>query len=724
MLTEDMATRLTTGLRALTTSDSRVTELTGEAARDFHWVRSHAEVATFKITLDTFEFFVSIATNPELHRQHIFINRRLKGSSNVMLSSSEAGGLVWRYRPAKQSGDNSKRLAAFRKQVGADEIAIPIPEGDVRPFALAIERCTKARDVADKAGDQGAQDADAPARPAPAAELEIWFPDPAQRKLAVEALCQAIKHAHKLNPRSWCLTRPTSEPMFRLNVGNARVLDLRADSVDVQVTLDHDDAALGTSLEARTDKLNAPLKSKRYGRNGVVRVAPSALPLDAALLAGRDGIVRAASTHLTPWARKHDPALIECLRTFDPEVPEPNHDFLGSPGHAEEEPSSDPDLDDAVDLDPDSEPLDEPEAPTFADFLARLEARGLTFSAELCATYLLALRLRRFVLLSGISGTGKTQLALELARTFSSALSTPDNLAIVPVRPDWTDSRGVLGFLNPLTDAYVRTPTLDLVLRASSELKAAAAQGRPPRPFFLVLDEMNLARAEHYFADVLSAMESNEAIPLHDQPQRTDVPARLQLPENLFITGTINVDETTYLFSPKILDRAFVIEFNQVDLGALDRVAASLNTNKPTPTSPTLGIDPLQAIELSSRVPPDEWTRFTALGHGHARKLVGQVHAALIQSNRHFGFRVAREIARFVVLAGEGKAGDLEAAIDLALLGKVLPKLSGTHAELDAVLARLLELTAGNASGLPRTHAKLTRMRARLEAHGFTSFIE
>lgn len=175
MLTEDTATRLTIGLRALTTSDSAVTELTGDAARDFNWVREHAEVATFKVTAaDTSDFFVSIETDPEIHRQRIFINRRLKGSSNVMLSSCETGGLVWRYRPAKQSGDNSKRLAAFRKEVGADEILIPIPEGDVRPFALAIERCLKARDVADKAGDGVAQDAGAPARPAPAAELESY----------------------------------------------------------------------------------------------------------------------------------------------------------------------------------------------------------------------------------------------------------------------------------------------------------------------------------------------------------------------------------------------------------------------------------------------------------------------------------------------------------------------------------------------------------------------
>src|SRR5262249_1553248 len=114
-----------------------------------------------------------------------------------------------------------------------------------------------------------------------------------------------------------------------------------------------------------------------------------------------------------------------------------------------------------------------------------------------------------------------------------------------------------------------------LLRRAQHEWERARADaGREPFPFFLILDEMNLAHVEHYFSDVLSCLESGQALELHQDPAAeegegeaaTPVPQRLGIPENLFFIGTVNVDETTYMFSPKVLDRAFTIELNQVNL--------------------------------------------------------------------------------------------------------------------------------------------------------------
>jgi len=156
------------------------------------------------------------------------------------------------------------------------------------------------------------------------------------------------------------------------------------------------------------------------------------------------------------------------------------------------------------------------------------------------------------------------------------------NVEIVAVRPDWTDHRGLLGAYNQLTSQYLTTPFLALLLRAADETKRALAEQPPrkPAPFFLVLDEMNLARVEHYFADFLSALESGEPLHLHDSveleegsgdPDAADlpIPRRLPVPPNLFFIGTVNVDESTYLFSPKVLDRAFTLELNAVDLHGL-----------------------------------------------------------------------------------------------------------------------------------------------------------
>lgn len=494
----------------------------------------------------------------------------------------------------------------------------------------------------------------------------------------------------------------------------------------------------------------------------------------------------------------------------------------------------------------------------FDGILAQLASRQLSFSAELVASYLLALQAKRFVLLSGISGTGKTRLAQEIARMFGptvepaptvasdafevvakpyqlkySRFIVPSELAqefdaltdptikridlkvpglplasmafhkapdrgnlmyvllsgatkewftsnmklggrfllsrkmtgdkewldlalptevrpqvalptyeLIAVRPDWTDARALLGFYNPLTKSYLATPTLRLLLRAHAEVQAAGAES-PPRPFFLIFDEMNLARVEHYFSDFLSVMESGEAIHLHDDPQveeEEDIPRRITIPKNVFVIGTVNVDETTYMFSPKVLDRAFVLEFNDVDLGGLAGEVASESAD-----STPLALANLEGgLKLRGQGSGDEWKRFEAVLGGEARALFGKIHDALAIENRHFGYRVAREVARFVDLAVE-QASDstdtVRAALDVAVLAKILPKLHGSQAEIEATLKRLLAIATGDkpeadvvtahgavtdsaALPLPRTARKLGRMLYRLRANGFVSFIE
>ena len=495
----------------------------------------------------------------------------------------------------------------------------------------------------------------------------------------------------------------------------------------------------------------------------------------------------------------------------------------------------------------------------FDGILAELASKQLSFSAELVACYLLALQAKRFVLLSGISGTGKTRLAQEIARIFGPTVEPAPSLAsdavelvarpsqlkyarfIVPselaqefdaltnpeikridlvvpgvpaptsmavhkapergnllyvllsgavrewfltnikvgdrfllsrktsgdkewlelalpidsrphaalptyeliaVRPDWTDARGLLGFYNPLTKSYLPTPTLRLLLRAHAEVQAAGADG-PPRPFFLIFDEMNLARVEHYFSDFLSVMESGEAIHLHDDPQVEEeegIPRRIAIPKNVFMIGTVNVDETTYMFSPKVLDRAFVLEFNDVDLGGLAGPVQSESSE----STPLALVDLEGGLKLRGQGSGDEWKRFETFLGGEARALFGKIHDALAIEHRHFGYRVAREVARFVDLAVEqAGASDatVRAALDVAVLAKILPKLHGSQAEIEATLKRLLAIATGDRSEaevltlhgavnvgaalpLPRTARKLGRMLYRLRTNGFVSFIE
>lgn len=123
------------------------------------------------------------------------------------------------------------------------------------------------------------------------------------------------------------------------------------------------------------------------------------------------------------------------------------------------------------------------------------------------------------------------------------------NYKIVPVGANWTENRHVLGFYNVITEEYNETPSYSLIKAAKNDIGS---------PYFLILDEMNLSHVERYFADFLSAIESGQPIPLYSND---DENYELDIPDNLLIVGTVNVDETTYMFSPKVLDRANTIEF-------------------------------------------------------------------------------------------------------------------------------------------------------------------
>lgn len=317
---------------------------------------------------------------------------------------------------------------------------------------------------------------------------------------------------------------------------------------------------------------------------------------------------------------------------------------------------------------------------------------------------------KRFVILTGLSGSGKTKLAHAFATWITE--SSGEQYCLAAVGADWTTNENVLGYQDALQTGVYRKPSngaLDVILRARNDLA---------HPYFLILDEMNLSHVERYFADILSAIESGQEIALHSAGSEIDgVPTRIVLPENLFIIGTVNVDETTYMFSPKVLDRANVIEFrataddiaafldapSKVDMGALAGKGATFGTAFLEEASADAELGSATAAELKARLT--------------------EIFGVLAPIGAEFGFRTAYEITRFThfhaKLSGEG--WQFKDALDAQVLQKLLPKLHGSERRLGPVLKALETFCMTHECD--DSLKKIRRMQDRLK-DGFTSFAE
>ena len=324
-----------------------------------------------------------------------------------------------------------------------------------------------------------------------------------------------------------------------------------------------------------------------------------------------------------------------------------------------------------------------PSAADFAGLCQSISALGGVYSASVVARYhaaLTHLEAKHFALLTGISGTGKTLLAKAYAYAIlgEAALDqTSDGYFNVPVQPGWSDPADLLGYMDAISGRYRRTAFLDAVLRANSDSH---------RPVFVCLDEMNLAQPEHYFSDFLSAMETRGEIRLHDDAAEEDrdggVPRVLPWPSNLYITGTVNVDETTRPFSPRLLDRANAIDLGQeldVD-GFVGRVRANGGA----------------AGEALDEVLVD---------------LLKALIARLQPYGLHFGYRVIEELAEYVGFCQRRGLLDGE-VIDRQVDQKILVKLRGGP-DLAPLLAELKLLLVGREACL----ATLDRMQQDLDLY-------
>lgn len=365
--------------------------------------------------------------------------------------------------------------------------------------------------------------------------------------------------------------------------------------------------------------------------------------------------------------------------------------------------------------------------------ISLIRETGLVYSDNLIKRFAFSLMSKRFLILSGLAGSGKTQLAL----AFASALvkSKEKQMCVVSVGADWTNREPLLGFPNALQSGkYVKPESgvLDLLIEANKPENA-------DKPFFLILDEMNMSYVERYFADFLSAMESKEPISLWnpDEAKGEDgkvdpVPQRVALPKNLFTIGTINVDETTYMFSPKVLDRANVIEFKIAEKEMAEFLKDMKEIDRESINGKAAGMG-ANFVQIASSKELAKNTEAVSTLQKFFNELKGV--------NAEFGYRSATEIFRFICQAkgnddATPKLTDAE-ILDAAIVQKLLPKLHGSRKKLEPVLSQLWKLCftgAGKDLNISKENIekaefkesadKIRRMYESATANGFTSFAE
>ncbi|MCT3137788.1 AAA family ATPase [Lactococcus lactis] len=520
---------------------------------------------------------------------------------------------------------------------------------------------------------------------------------------------------------------------------------------------------------------------------------------------------------------------------------------------------------------------------TISDISKFIQNQGFYYTDAQIYDFYVSLKTKPFVIISGISGSGKSKIADLFAEYMAKSYGNSDNYEIVSVKPNWTDNRGIFGFPNLLNSTYSLTGVVKLFIRALQN---------PLKPYFLVLDEMNLAKVEYYFSDFLSLLESRriseksgkiysfdisklsktaklslpqitllaavdmdmfnnnsgiskmrenriyknwmenhptdvskvnwtprsrtelnskdsstglpdrvspkffvqdseddesyrllnsdefssrvqqgiltdsnmsqwksllseyfiisdklpkihqEEITLHEnesplptvagrvfQKANWDysdlfdgseyfVPSRLPIPLNIFVIGTVNVDETTYMFSPKVLDRSNVIEFNEVDLFKAFGYGVPLNQTKLIPSKGN------NTMDLNISIATSDITKLIIATYPQMFDVLNTIFEILKRKNKHFGYRVFNEISSFIFnyVGKSGTNQEVMDALDLQVLQKVLPKINGTE---DEILSLMEELNnVAKEENLVRSQDKIDRMITQLTSTGYATYIE
>lgn len=340
--------------------------------------------------------------------------------------------------------------------------------------------------------------------------------------------------------------------------------------------------------------------------------------------------------------------------------------------------------------------------------------------------YITSLLAKPFVILTGNSGTGKTRISKQFAEYLEwESDEGKKNWVIIPVGADWTDNTKILGYYNPLAEdgngKYEKTKIVELIEEANRHKEI---------PYFVILDEMNLSHVERYFSDFLSHMETP------DTPFELEgYTRRLDYPENMFVVGTVNIDETTYMFSPKVLDRANVIEFKPQKEDVFKVFSAAGTVGKMVPVndgSAQAFLKLAKEIRTGKFAVDEDLTHyytdvdgdFTGSNLDYVEGVFSDIYEIVQKYDFKFAFRTVKEIRNYIAAAYElleKTEFNLNQIIDEQLLQKILPKIHGNKKEIGQMLEELTGLC--DKYSLVLSKKKIEQMKGKLAKVQYASFI-
>jgi len=346
------------------------------------------------------------------------------------------------------------------------------------------------------------------------------------------------------------------------------------------------------------------------------------------------------------------------------------------------------------------------------------KSEGLYYDRKDLINFHTSVKTNSLVILSGMSGTGKSRLV----RCYAKALGIADDgFKVIPVRPSWNDDSDLLGFVDSMHMVYRPSDNgfVNFLLDATDEKNKE-------KLYIVCLDEMNLARVEHYFSQFLSILEMPEKsrkLELYDVDSRlynfSKYKQEIILRDNIKFVGTVNIDESTFHFSDKVLDRANVIKLNVVPYFEWDPITpadkASIMQNNWTYSRYQDFVKKENVIPLSDR----------------ERLFIWEVHNLFNQVNRNLGVgpRVIRKIDSYLENLPEDLELTRQESFDIQFVQRVLTKLRGSREQLQDILADENEAGSsifnlidgyGDVSDFTRTKKILSQKKQELRVYGYT----